>query len=133
MSMEVVPMLDVVAVDNPWAMVAVIATALIPAVGGWLMRRTADESAKRAEEAKPALDEMRKAARLAPEVKALAEALNELQDEIDAMAPVVKIKYPLAVNHIFMINLRYPDVARELPTPGPVAEDMPEMPERDGD
>ena len=129
--MRVVVMFDPVTIDNPWAMAATIATALITAIGGWMMRRTADESAKRSEEARPVLKEMRKAVRLAPEVKALAEALHALQAEIDEMSPVVKIKYPLAVNHIYMIHLRYPDVARDLPTPGPVAEDLPTAKDKD--
>lgn len=125
-STEVVRMLEAVTVDNPWAALAAVATALITVVGGWLMKRTANEAAKRAEEAQPALDEMRKAARLAPEVQALAEALNTLQDQIDEMQPIVRVKYPMAVNHIYMINLHYPDVARRLPVPGPVAEDLPD-------
>lgn len=120
-------MFETVSVDNPWAAVAAIATALITAVGGWLMRRTAERSAERSEDARPALDEMKKAARLAPEVAALSAALNSLQDQIDEMQPIVRVKYPMAVNHIYLINLRYPDVARNLPVPGPVAEDLPEQ------
>lgn len=118
-------MLEHVVVDNPWAAVAAVLTALITVVGGWFMRRTAEESAKRAEEAKPALDEVKEAARLAPEVEALAAALNTLQRQIDEMQPIVKIKYPLAVNHIYMVNLRYPEVTAQIPVPDPVAEDLP--------
>ena len=118
-------LLEHVVVDNPWAAIAAVLTAAITAAGGWFMRRTAEKSAERAEEAKPALDEIKEAARLAPEVEALAAALNTLQRQIDEMQPIVKIKYPLAVSHIYMVNLRYPEVAKQIPVPGPVAEDLP--------
>lgn len=118
-------MLEHVVVDNPWAATAAVLTALITAAGGWFMRHTAEKSAERAEEAKPALDEIKEAASLAPEVEALAAALNTLQRQIDEMQPIVKIKYPLAVSHIYMVNLRYPEVAAQIPVPGPVAEDLP--------
>ena len=118
-------LLEHVVIDNPWAAIAAVLTAAITAAGGWFMRHTAEKSAERAEEAKPALDEIKEAARLAPEVEALAAALNTLQRQIDEMQPIVKIKYPLAVSHIYMVNLRYPEVAAQIPVPGPVAEDLP--------
>lgn len=52
--------------------------------------------------------------------------LAELQHEVKCMTPIVRIKYPLALDHISTLHGAEPDLTSRFPIPKTLREDMEE-------
>lgn len=117
-------MTDAAQVDNVWAAVAVIGTAVVTILGGWLMQRAKATADRNAEQAQPVLQEAQRAVQLAPEVQSLARMLTDLQSRFDAIEPIATTKYPIALEHIGLVHVRFPEVRDTVPIPGLLRDDL---------
>lgn len=111
-------------VTNGWQALAYISSALIVAASGWFMLRAKRGADKDAESAAPALAAAQRAANLGPAVDALSTKVGDLQQEIQAMTPIVRVKYPLALDHISTLHTAEPDLTARFPIPKTLREDM---------
>lgn len=113
-------------VNNVWQAVAFIASVAIVTGSGWLMLRTKRNADQEQEKAAPVLAAAQEAADLGPAVTALSAELAELQHEVKCMTPIVRIKYPLALDHISTLHTAEPDLTSRFPIPKTLREDMEE-------
>ena len=118
--------LDLGDVSNAWQAVAFVASVAIIAAFGWLTMRTKRASDKDVEKAAPVLEAAQKAVDLEPAVKALSAQVANLSDEVAHMTPIVRVKYPLALDHISALHSAEPELTKRYPIPRPLREDMDE-------
>lgn len=111
-------------VTNGWQALAYISSALIVAASGWFMLRAKRGADKDAESAAPALAAAQQAADLGPAVTALSAQVSQLETEVKSMTPVVKVKYPLALDHISTLHGADPELTSRFPIPRTLREDM---------
>lgn len=116
--------LNLQGVNNGWAALAYISSALIVAASGWVTLRLKRNADKSTETAAPALEAAQQAADLVPAVTALSAQVNELEAEVRSMTPVVKVKYPLALDHISTLHTAEPELTSRFPIPRTLREDM---------
>lgn len=113
-------------VNNIWQAVAFVASIAVVTGSGWLMMRTKRTADQEQEKAAPVLAAAQEAADLGPAVTALSAELAEVQQELKHMTPIVRIKYPLALDHISTLHTAEPDLTSRFPIPKTLREDMEE-------
>lgn len=111
-------------VNNPWSALAFIASVAIITLAGWLTMKTKRSADKDAEQAAPVLEAAQAAADLRPAVAALSTQLADVQQEVACMTPIVRVKYPLALDHISALHSAEPELTKRYPIPRPLREDM---------
>ena len=116
--------LDLGDVNNLWQAVAFVASIAVVTGSGWLMMRTKRTADQEQEKAAPVLAAAQEAADLGPAVTALSVELADLQQEMKHMTPIVRIKYPLALDHISTLHTAEPDLTARFPIPKTLREDM---------
>lgn len=116
--------LNLEAVDNPWKFLAFVVSVGIITMAGWLTQKTKRTADKDAEEAAPALAAAQKAVNLDPAVRALSTQVADLAEEVARMTPIVRVRYPLALDHISALHSADPDLEKRYPIPRPLREDM---------
>lgn len=118
--------LDLGDVNNVWQALAFIVSVAIVVFSGWLTMRTKRSADKDAEQAAPALAAAQKAVDLEPAVTALSAQVTDLQREVAHMTPIVRVKYPIALDHISALHSAEPELTKRYPIPRPLREDMDE-------
>lgn len=113
-------------VNNFWQAIAFIASVAIITLAGWLTVKTKRSADKDAEKAAPALAAAQEAAGLVPAMNVLSRQVSDLQDEVAHMTPIVRVKYPLALDHISALHSAEPELTKRYPIPRPLREDMDE-------
>lgn len=116
--------LDLTQVNNLWQFLAFVVSVAIVTAASWGMmkiKRTAD---KDAEKAAPALEAAQEAAGLVPAMNVLSRQVAELQDEVAHMTPIVRVRYPLALDHISTLHTAEPELSSRYPIPRALREDM---------
>lgn len=116
--------LDLGDVNNAWQAVAFIASVAVVAAFGWLTMRTKRASDQDVEKAAPVLEAAQKAVDLEPAVKALSAQVADLSDEVAHMTPIVRVRYPLALDHISTLHTAEPELSTKYPIPRALREDM---------
>lgn len=111
-------------VTNGWQALAYIVSSAIVVLSGWAMLRTKRNADKDLEKAAPALEAAQQAADLGPAVSALSGQVAQLQKEVQSMTPIVRVKYPLALDHISTLHLAEPALTDRFPIPRTLREDM---------
>lgn len=111
-------------VNNIWQAVAFVASIAVVTGSGWLMMRTKRNADQEQEKAAPVLAAAQEAADLGPAVTALSAELADLQQEVKHMTPIVRIKYPLALDHISTLHTAEPELTDRFPIPRTLREDM---------
>lgn len=133
--------LNFAAIDNLWkALTFVICFAVAAAVWALTNRTKKDaddstestakvlEATERAEEkaAQSAAWAERVENELMPAVENLSGEVSRLRREVEAMTPIVRIKYPLALDHISTLHTAEPELTARFPIPRTLREDMEE-------
>lgn len=113
-------------VSNLWQAVAFVASVTVLSAFGWLMMRTKRTADQEQEKAAPVLAAAQEAVNLVPAVTAVSVELAELQQEVKCMTPIVRIKYPLALDHISTLHGAEPGLTARFPIPKTLREDMEE-------
>lgn len=113
-------------VNNFWQAIAFVASVAIITLAGWLTVKTKRAADKDAEKAAPVLEAAQAAADLRPAVAALSTQLADVQQEVARMTPIVRVKYPLALDHISALHSAEPELTKRYPIPRPLREDMDE-------
>lgn len=108
-------------VDNPWAFLAVLATASIPVLGGIFTMIVTRKQTKADEELRP---ELVKAAGLQPVVDGLLKQVTDLASRVETMEPIVFIKWPLLKSHVETVHRAFPNVRESVPIPEGVVADI---------
>lgn len=116
--------LDLTQVNNLWQFLAFVVSVGIVTAASWGMMKIKRSADKDAEKAAPALEAAQKAADLGPAVSALSSRVADLQDEVAHMTPIVRVKYPLALDHISALHSAEPELTKRYPIPRPLREDM---------
>lgn len=111
-------------VNNFWQAVAFIASVAVVAAFGWLTMRTKRAADKDEEKAAPVLEAAQKAVNLQPAVDALSIQVAELGQEVAHMTPIVRVRYPLALDHISTLHTAEPELSSRYPIPRALREDM---------
>lgn len=111
-------------VNNVWQAVAFVASVAIITLAGWLTMKTKRTADKDAEDAAPALEAAQKAADLEPAVRSLSAQVTRLEQEVTHMTPIVRVKYPLALDHISTLHSADPELNARFPIPRTLREDM---------
>ena len=95
-------------------------------LAGWLTVKTKRAADKDAEKAAPALAAAQEAAGLVPAMNVLSRQVADLQDEVAHMTPIVRVRYPLALDHISTLHGAHPELNSRFPIPRALREDMDE-------
>lgn len=115
---------DLEDVTNAWQAVAFVGSVAIVALLSWAMMKVKRAADKDAEKAAPALAAAQEAAGLVPAMNVLSRQVADLQDEVAHMTPIVRVKYPLALDHISALHSAEPELTKRYPIPRPLREDM---------
>ena len=110
---------------SPWQAAATVLTALIvtavPVVGSVYMAKVKRSADQDKTDAKPVIDRAQDALDLEPAVLSLTRQLAALEASVE---PIVKYRYPRAVEYIALLHERDEKLAERSPVPVVLREDV---------
>lgn len=110
---------------SPWQAVATVLTALIvtavPVIGSVYMARVKRAADQDKAHAKPVMERAQEALNLEPAVLSLTRQLASLEASVE---PIVKYRYPRAVEYIALLHAQDEELAERSPVPVILREDV---------